>query len=109
MKLDKTTITEYYNIIKSNELLALKFNNSDISNYYSKSNITELLKNYLDKTEINNTLQLYYDKTTLDSLKLVGQDKLNSTLLNYYTKTIINTGFETLNMLIYKYSTDSPY
>ena len=88
-KIDDTELNNYYNKTETDNLLNDKVNNSTLNNYYNKTETDNLLDDKVDNTDLNN----YYNKTETDDLL---NDKVNnSTLNNYVQKT--DTSQLTLN------------
>jgi hypothetical protein len=96
---DKDYVDLTLGIVYSN--INLKFNTSDIVNYYNKTQIDTTFTDYYNKTYINNKFNEYYNITGVNSLLTNKVD--SNTLNNYYDKSYINTS---LSNFYLKYQVD---
>lgn len=65
--------------------LSSKVDKTSMSSYYNKTETDNLLTNYVKTSSLSNTLQNYYNKSQTNEL-LSGYVKTSS-MQNYYTKT----------------------
>ena len=90
-----------YTQTEVNTLLGNKLNSSDISNYYTKTEIDTTFGLYYNKTYIDTLISNYYNKTYIDTTVAgINSDlnlKLNASAIdNYYTKAQVDTQFSNL-------------
>jgi len=88
-KIDDTELNNYYNKTETDNLLDDKVDNSTLNNYYNKNETDNLLNNKVNNSTLNN----YYNKTETDNL--LNNKVNNSTLNNYVQKN--DTSQLTLN------------
>jgi hypothetical protein len=106
-KVDNATLNNYYTKTQNDSLLSDKVNNSTLTSYYTKTENDTLLNtkqdksemsNYFTKTQADNKFALQSDLTTSNqniSSNSNSINTINSNFDNYYTKTHLDTNFQT--------------